>query len=344
MDVQELKERIIQDEKIEFVLEELGMHSIRDFNDYFSCGMPDGDNQKSTIVYKDSLYVDAHTRNIKDQYGVSDIISLVTYIKGFYFSQSLHWLCDICGYSYYEGQENESKLAEWVKNLWKTTIEGQDEVEEKLQPIDSSILKYYGRYANPLFLKDGVNFETQWEFELGYDLEFHMITIPIYDELNKLVGIKGRLYKEEVSETESKYFYLFPCAKAKILYGLNKTLPYIKEKKEVIVCESEKGVMQLWNLGIKNAVAISGHKLSKSQVQKLTHLNVPIVLAYDQGAENDGNEGRDKNFYPNEFQKFLPHQELYCIYDKDGLLKEKESPMDNPRNWEILYKKKYRVR
>src|SRR5690606_25926636 len=113
----------------------------------------------------------------------------------------------------------------------------------------------------------------------------------------------------------SKYFYIEPCAKSSILYGLEKTRPYIEKANEVIVVESEKSVMQLWTMGIKNAVAISGHKLSKTQVKKLTHLNVPIVIAYDASCEI-GRDGKvDKDFYRNEFGKFLEQQTVYCIYD-----------------------------
>lgn len=340
----DLKERIIQDEKIELILEELGMHHIKDKGKYITCGMPDGDNPASTVVYKDTLIVEAYTRDIKDQYGASDIISLVTYIKGTYFSQSIKWICDVCGYSYYGENQNESRLAKWVREIWKASSELQDEDDEKLEPIDADVLKYFGRYANTLFLKDGISYDTQWEFELGFDLKYHMITIPIYDELNTLVGIKGRLHKEIINDNESKYFYLYPCAKSKILYGLHKTLPFIKEVGEVIVCESEKGVMQLWSMGFKNAVAISGHILSKTQVQKLTHLNVPVVIAYDKGVEI-GKDGKvDKNFYRSEFDKFLSQQEIYCVYDREGILKAKESPMDNAEKWHYLYNKKIRVR
>ncbi|MFC8686001.1 hypothetical protein [Brevibacillus porteri] len=343
MDIQELKERIILDEKIEIILQELKMHSICEHSDYFSCGVPDGNNKKSTVVYKDSLIVEAYTRNIRDEYGVSDIISLVSYINGTYFSQSIKWICDVCGYDYYGSNDNESKLARWVRDMWKTSSELLDE-DDQLKPLDHSVLQYFGNYANPLFHKDGISYETQWEFGLGFDLAYHMITIPIYDDLGTLVGVKGRLYKEKVNEDESKYFYIFPCSKSKVLFGLHKTFKYIKEKNEVIVCESEKGVMQLWSKGIKNAVAISGHILSKSHVEKLTRLNVPIVLAYDQGAEI-GKDGKvDKNFYPNEYQKFLPNQELYCLYDKFGVLNKKESPMDNLEKWDILYEKRFRIR
>jgi hypothetical protein len=344
MDALDLKERIINDDKIIDILEALEMHSINTKNNkYITCGMPDGDRKNSTAVYLDNLHVDAYTRNIKDAFGGSDIISLVSFINETYFTESIKWICDVCGYDYFGQDVRKSRLADWVRNMSKVG-KGNDEDDEKLTPIDEIHLKYYGNYVNDLFLSDGISYATQHEFGLGYDLLYHMITIPIRDELNFLVGIKGRLNKKEVESHESKYFYLNSCAKSKILFGLNKTKPYIKEKNEVIVVESEKAVMQLWSLGIKNAVAISGHILSNSQVQKLTHLNVPIVLAYDQGAEI-GKDGKvDKKYYQNEFNKFLEDQKIYCIYDKTGsILDEKESPSDNPLKWNKLYEN-YRMK
>ncbi len=346
MDAQDLKEKIILDEKIPDILEKLGMGHIKETREYFTCSMPDGDNPKSTVVYKDSLHVDAYTRNIKDAYGGSDIISLVSFVNDTYFTESIKWLCDVCGYNFYGKQADESPLSQWVKNMWKVAKDGSQDEDDKLEPIDEKVLDYFGRYGNPLFYNDGIDYETQWEFGLGYDLNFHMITIPFFDELSTLVGIKGRLFKEHIDEWESKYLYIQPCAKTKVLYGLHKTKPYILKENEVIVCESEKAVMQLWTLGVKNAVAISGHILSDTQAKKLTHLGVKIVLAYDQGAEI-GKEGKvDKNYYRNEFDKFLENQEVYCIYDKSRkILNEKESPSDNPEKWFKLYDNyKFKVR
>jgi hypothetical protein len=339
VDTLELKERIVNDDKIEDILEALEMHHINSNNDkYITCGMNDGNNSKSTVIYKDNLHVDAYTRNIKDAYGHSDIISLVSFINGTYISESIKWICDICGYDYYGQTVRKSRLAEWVRDMWKVQKDGSNEEDEKLSPIDENLLSYYGKYVNDMFYEDGIDYVTQRTFDLGFDLLYNMITIPIRDELNFLVGIKGRLFKKEINVDESKYFYLQSCAKSKILFGLNKTKPYIKEKNEVIVVESEKAVMQLWSKGIRNAVAISGHILSTSQAQKLTHLGVPIILAYDQGAEIGKNGMIDKKYYPNEFDKFLENQELYVIYDKSRkILKEKESPSDDPEKWNELY-------
>lgn len=339
MDTLDLKERIINDDKIEDILEALGMHHIKYKNDkYITCGMPDGDRTNSTVIYTDNLHVDAYTRNIKDAYGGSDIISLVSFVNGSYFTESIKWICDICGYDFHGKDAQSSKFASWIRDMWKVSKNKYEDDDEKLSPINEKVLKYYGHYVTDMFLNDGISYRTQYEFGLGYDLQHHMITIPIRDELNFLVGVKGRLHKKKVEEWESKYFYLHSCAKSKVLFGLNKTKSYIKEKNEVIVVESEKAVMQLWSMGIKNAVAISGHILSNAQAQKLTHLNVPIVIAYDQGAEI-GRDGKiDKSYYPNEFNKFLENQELYVVYDKSRkILDEKESPSDDPVKWKELY-------
>ena len=75
--------------------------------------------------------------------------------------------------------------------------------------------------------------------------------------------------KMREEDNEPKYIYMYPCAKSQILYGLYKTQKHIKEKKEVIICEAEKGVMQLWTYGYKNCVSIGGHSLSPYQKEKI---------------------------------------------------------------------------
>ena len=339
MDAQELKDRIIEDDKIVDILDSLGMHSINSKNNkYITCGMPDGDNPKSTVIYKDNLKVDAYTRNIKDKYGVSDIISLVTFINDSYITQSIKWICDVCNYDYYGKDIQQSKLKNWINKMWQAGKASNDDVNENLQTKKETILSYYKPFCNNLFYNDNIDYDTQVEFELGYDLKTHMITIPIRDELGVLVGVKGRLYKSKVEEWESKYTYLESCAKSKVLYGLHKTLPYIKEKREVIVVEAEKSVMQLWSMGYRNAVAIGGHILSESHVKKLSHLNSDIVIAFDEGVEKDSEGNINKNYYKDEFDKFLDKQTIYCVYDKNKtILSEKESPSDNPDKWEELY-------
>jgi len=342
MEVKELFSKIIKHNDIRKILENLDMHHINDKGEYYTCGFPDGDNIKSVVIYKDNLWINAYTRDISDKYGYTNIISLVTFIKGLYFTQSIKWICDICNYNYYEEPKSKTEMIKFLDYIYNEK-HGNDKKEQDeviyLKPIDENILKYYGNYSNKLFLQDNIDIQTQIDFGLGYDLETHSITIPIRDELDILIGVKSRLYKKscELEEWESKYFYLIPCAKSKILYGLNKTMPYIKRAGYVIVGESEKMPMQLWSYGIKNAVAIGSHTISKYQAKKLTHLGVDIVLAYDKDVMFNENGKFNKKFYDKECAKFLDNQIVYCLFDEDGILKEKESPTDNFEKYKILY-------
>ena len=350
MQIDVLKRRIIQDNKIYDILEALHMHHIKNHGEYYTAGMPDGDNTKSTVIYKnDYIHVEAYTRNIQDKYGNTDIIALVSFVNKLYFLQSIKWLCDVCNYDYYENDYEEPEFLKCLNELWNLNKRNIEQVENvKINPLDESVLKYFGNFSNSLFLKDNINDLTQLEFELGYDLKTNRITIPIRDEIGTLIGVKGRLFSENILEHESKYLYIYKCPKNQVLYGLHKTLPYIQKEGIVYVAESEKAVMQGWSNGIKNIVGIGGHQLSKTQVYKLTHLGVSICLCYDDKAdyitENINGELcliQDKEFYQKERNKFLDQQKVYAIIDnKNEILGSKESPFDNIEKWDNLLKLK----
>ena len=342
MEVKDLFNKIISNNDTRKILENLKMHHIDDKGDYFTCGFPDGDNTKSVVIYKDNLWVNAYTRDISDKYGYTNIISLVTFIKELYFSKSIKWICETCSYNYYEEPESKTEMIKFLDYIYNEKSGNKKRIEDEvtyLKPINEDILKYYGNYANRLFLNDNIDLQTQIDFGLGYDLETHSITIPIRDELDTLIGVKARLFKEiyELENWESKYFYLIPCAKSKILYGLNKTMPYIKREGVVIICESEKAVLQLWSYGMRNVIAIGSHIISKHQVKKITHLGVDIVLAYDQDVMFNEDGKFDKKFYEKECAKFLDNQRVYCLFDENKILKEKESPTDQYDKFKILY-------
>ncbi len=343
MDAKDLKDYIIINEKIKYILEELGCHHIDDRNDkYVSAANPNGDNKGAIVVYKDNLNCDNYTRNIVDKYGNSDLFSLVCYIKDIYFTEALKWVCGILGLDFYSQENNEiPESLKWTRQIIEM-CEGDYENQEYeiIKPISEKILKYYKPVCNKLFLSDGVSYETQSEFEVGYDLQTHRYTIPIRDELNTLVGVKGRYYLKIPPSYEDKFIYLEPCAKSQILFGLHKTMPYIKEKGKVIVVESEKSVMVLWDLGIRNVVAIGGHKLSKKQVEKIIRLGInEVILCYDEDVNRDKETKKiNKKDYKVEAEKFISQIKVSAMVDLNGeLLKEKESPVDNIDNFNKLY-------
>lgn len=335
MDVQFLKQKILEEERVVDVLEELGCHHIRrNNNDYITCGNPDGDNPAAITIYlNENLTCVNYTRQIlsNGQTRATDLIDLVMYIKELNFFKALQWVCNICGYDYYEEEEELPPSLEWLHFLIKMTKESSvdDEDNTPLQPIDESILNYYLPAGNYLFENDGISLTTQQLFEVGYDVQMNRVTIPIRSEIGDLVGVKGRILSDTIEPGESKYLYLTNCPKGKILYGLHINMEDIQRVGRVYVGESEKFVMQLYNMGYYG-VATGGSKITKRQINMLTRLGVQIIFAFDKDISEEWLTEK-----ANEFMDGVP---VYAILDKDNLLTEKQSPSDDPAKWRQLVK------
>lgn len=345
MQCSEIKEYIYKQNKIQDILEYLNCHHIKETTEYFSFGMPDGDNIKSTILYKTAyLPVTAYTKNIVDEHGYSDILSLVAYIRNNNnLAQNIKYLCDILNIDYYydftEDIPDSLKFTNWILQ-----DNNKQEIEEqtKLKPINEHILSYYYPYPNKLFEDDGISLLTQREFEIGFDLRENVITIPIRDDIGTLVGVKARALEQNAV---NKYFYLEKCNKSHILYGFHKTYPFIKKQKQVIVVESEKSVMKLWQNGIKNSVAIACHTLSKTQTEILSRLMLDeIILCYDEDAYRNENGVLSKSDYIKEVKKFIKQQKVSAMIDiNKDILDSKQSPVDNMDKFNLMYKQRKRL-
>lgn len=346
MDAEEIKNIILDDVSvISKILEDLGMHHIQLHNNCYTFGLPDGDNPASTSLYLDDLGVKAYTRKNER---ITDIIDLVVYVQRINKTvenpnvwTAVLWLYEELGIKINNNQNSYkpkiyqspfTKLKEFIKNIMESFKTGREKTVTPLQTrLNENTLISYVNWNNTEFLKDNISEETQTEFELEIDVFSHRITIPIRDELGRLVGIKGRRVWDTVDENNPKYIYLKQCRKSEILYGLDKTLPYIKKKDEIIICESEKGVMQLWTYGVKNSVAIGSHNISKIQLEKIIRINASnIVIAFDKDVSI--------NELLEEYKKLCDFADVTCIVDRFNLLEEKESPMDTPDKWNSLYK------
>ena len=122
----------------------------------------------------------------------------------------------------------------------------------------------YDNKCNKRFQRDGISFETQRVFGLGFDVASQRITIPLYDELGRLIGVKGRINDSNVSDEVPKYLYLHECAASKYLYGYYQNYQYLFAN-TVVVGESEKMVMQAYSFGERNVVGIGSNSLSQKQ-------------------------------------------------------------------------------
>lgn len=335
MDIEVLKEHILENDLITKILEELGCHHIRKKDGYFQCANPDGDNVTAVCVYENTnLTTINYTRDISNGKNIhTDLISLVEFYKNETFPYAVKWICDILDIDYYSNlDEDLPKSLQLTKMLVEMqSVDTESETEKPLKPIPEKILSYFKPYVNDMFNEDGVSYETQAEFEIGYDEFTNRITIPIRDDLGNLVGVKARYFYRQVPEDEQKFMYIEKCARSQILYGLYKTINFIKKAQRVFVTEAEKGVQQLYDKGYFEAVATGGSKISKSQIDKLTRLCVPIIFVFDKDIT--------KEELDDIASRFIDGTEVYALIDTIGILNEKESPTDNISKFEQLLEK-----
>lgn len=335
LDASNLKKYIYENDKIQDVLEDIGCKHIKyhSSGDYYSCSNCDGDNKGAINVYNNEyLGVVNYTRQILDTSKSNrgaDLLDLVCYNKNIEFIECLKYLSDLLELDYYYDFESDIPqsliITQMVLNM---NLNSEIEDEQPLTRVDDAILSYYKSYVNDLFYKDNISYSTQQEFGIGYDEYTNRITIPIYSEIGDLVGVKGRLFKEKLNDDDLKYIYLEPTPRYAILFGLNKTIKWIKQTGIVYLVESEKGVMQLYSYGYKNCVASGGKRVTRKQATLLNRLGVKIVICFDKDV--------DREFINNMQDLFIDNDNVYYIYDTNNILDEKESPCDNPEKWERL--------
>ena len=332
MDIEVLKEHILENDLITKILEELGCHHIRKKDGYIQCANPDGDNVTAVCVYENTnLTTINYTRDISNGKNIhTDLISLVEFYKNETFPYAVKWICDVLDIDYYSNlDEDLPKSLQLTKMLVEMqSVDTEAETEKPLKPIPEKILSYFKPYVNDMFCEDGVGYDTQVEFEIGYDEFTNRITIPIRDDLGNLVGVKARYFYRQVPEDEQKFMYIEKCARSQILYGLYKTINFIKKAQRVFVVEAEKGVQQLYDKGYFEAVATGGSKISKNQIDKLTRLCVPIIFVFDKDIT--------KEELDNIASRFIDGTEVYALIDTIGILNEKESPTDDISKFEQL--------
>jgi DNA primase len=344
MEIKQLKNFLLQNpDKIKLILEELGCHHITKHDgmtssdSYFTFGNPNGDNPRACTVYlSESLLTINYTRNICKAKETCDFIDLVNfYCNDKSFFENLKWISEFSGISYYHKFDDDiPQSLKIIKKIKEMLDEVENNDEEDVTPIipkDIYILKnYYYPYANQIFQDDNISIGTQAEFQIAYDPASNRIVIPIFDELNNFVGVKGRWFYKDVPENESKYIFLEKCPRHKILYGYNLTQNYIKQKKEVYVFEAEKSVLQAWSYSYKNSVATMGKKISIEQIDKLSRLGVDICLAFDKDVKF--NELQDID------DKFRYGVNVYALFDDNNILPDKYSPTDKKEIFEIMIK------
>lgn len=156
--------------------------------------------------------------------------------------------------------------------------------KEILIPIyDKSELDNYENVWNMKFVEDNIMPKTQETFHIGYDYRSKRITIPWRTLGGELLGVMGRAYYDNYGDF--KYIPLLRFKKHHSLYGIFENQKYI-ENNRVYIGESEKFVLQLHTMNVRNALALGGNSIDNYRLGLLEKLNVQeIVFCFDEGLD-----------------------------------------------------------
>lgn len=348
-DLKEIKERLLEEDLIEELLEHLECNYIKRTSNRVEAGLPDrfmSNNRRTVQVYlTPNLPCKVRSRGIS-----TDIFGLITYINHEvegeealdYLYESKIVICNLFGWDEYLKFELGDDFSEEIPDplAFLRPVQKNRKQRKRLSNLTTKenevydkekVFSWYVKYPHINFLKDGINVKTQIDFEVMYDTDTQRVVFPIYNKDGKLISIKGRYVgdNEEIMNN-MKYMYLIHFDKSIELYNLHRAYEHIKRIGEVIVFESEKSCMKAHQYGYYNTVSIMGKDLSPVQSYLLRSLDANIIFAYDKDVEID---------FIRKQASQIRTRKCFYIHDEDDLLEEKQAPVDGGMEiWENLYK------
>lgn len=345
IDYQEIIEQL-DDEKVKNLLNSLDI-PFEDRGSYMLLPTVCHNADIESASWKLYYYKNTHVFQCYTECGAQ---SIFTFLKNYYEARDItyNWYTDIlevilnCSAAKKESTPNYRSIrAEYFDK------KERHELPEYPKGLLDTFIKYY-----PIeWLKDGISREAMDKFDIRFAPTQNKIIIPHYDVNNRLVGIRGRALNKEEIELVGKYmpvqiegkWYSHPLSLN--LYGLNMTKDNIQRAGIAYVAEGEKSILQFESFNQLNCtVASCGNKFNKYQLDLLIRTCEPkeVVLCYDQ-EEEPGSQ----NYFNKLYEiclKYKQYVNMSFIYDKNHLLKLKDSPFDKGEEvFKRLLEKRVRI-
>lgn len=344
-DLTKLKEAITPANIISF-LEELG-GSPRYYNSSVIISRTichDGDSHK--LYY----YLKTFSFHCYTNCGTFDIFELVRKIFNMSFLQSIYYIINKFSLQYLIDNDEENitynatrKIEEKYFQTHKRIFDIQKDYQIQHIELPTFNEDILSRFSYPIIRpweREGISRDVIRDAQIGYYPGGSQITIPHYDQNNRLIGIRGRQLGEEESLVFGKYRPLYINNQSYAhplgfnLYGLNSSKKNIKKIEKAIILEGEKSVLKYRSFfGQDNdiSVATCGSSLSDYQVQLLIESGAKeICIGFDRQFKEIG----DNEFHKltktltqlnKKYKKLIT---ISFIFDKGMKTGYKDAPVD----------------
>jgi len=135
-----------------------------------------------------------------------------------------------------------------------------------------------GVYSDEVLEKSGLFNKGQTGF---FDRFRSRIMFPISNPSGKVIAFGGRIFS---SNDPAKYLNSPETPlykKSDTLYGMDKTKSEIRDNRHAILVEGYTDLLQIYQSGIKNVVAVSGTALTQNHVNQLGKFTKKVSVVYD---------------------------------------------------------------
>lgn len=316
IDTYSLKQHLIDNEDlIELLLRKAGFYYIDgDFKhgEEFRCAWDEDSSPTGVSVNKETLASNYFSKAIK-----GDIIMLLGAKLNLSFPKTLQFIKDTIDF-----EEDEVEYILPFGGFFKSISKSRKFNYSEVKTYDESILNDYLITPNKMFFDDGISIEVQQKYKVGYDVMTNRIIVPWWSYSGELIGLMGRLNKQELEEWESKWFPIQAFAKSQTLFGFSHNYNNMIEKSAVIISESEKAPMLLESKGINFGVGLGGSNLSEQQANNLKSLLLDTyIIGLDEGMDEEVSVVMAEKLKMNTFHT----NKVGYIYDKNNTILPKGS-------------------
>lgn len=192
-------------------------------------------------------------------------------------------------------QDPEGSLLDEINRFYLQ----QEKPESKVvQTYDMSVLDNYRvdwigeltlaqAIAAEYLASRGFTVGTLNKFEVGYSALDNRVTIPVFDKLGRLVGIKGRAIDSDRQpkykifgdrKNGNKYYGFQPYNPSLVVYGLDKVDP---KEDHLYLVEGEFNVMAMHQLGYENTVALGGSNFTDVHSKLIRKKADEVTIFFD---------------------------------------------------------------
>ena len=253
-------------------------------------------------------------------------------------------------------EDGENELEDWAvfsnyDRIQRIEVKTYD---VQLKPYDRNILSVlnYSVRLEP-WLNEGITQETLRRNQIGYFPAGNQITIPHFDKLGRLVGIRGRTLAKEDAELYGKYRPLIINGKlynhplGMNLYNFNNSRAAIAASGHAVIFEGEKSCLLYQSyFGYDNdiSVACCGSNISSYQMNLLIENGArEVIIALDRQFQELGDDEfkKLKKNLLKIHEKYNNYVRISFIFDKKMITQYKASPIDEgPDKFLQLFKER----